>query len=110
MQHVDVHRRARGERIEHDAADDGDGRGVDQRAWTDHAVDRRLALTPALHVDVGVVADQAGGPADFAHDIVAGVNAQAALNATELDAVADVDAGRTDVDALVTVDAVVGEM
>ena len=69
-----------------------------------------LALAAALHVDVGVVADQAGGAADLAHDVVAGIDAETALDAAELDAVADVDAGRADIDALVAVDAVAGDI
>jgi hypothetical protein len=67
---------------------------------------RRIGRGPALHVDVGIVADQAGGPADLPHDVVAGVDAQGALDAAELDAVADVDAGQADIGALVAVDAV----
>ena len=60
----------------------------------------------ALDVEVGVVGDQSRRTADLRHHGVAGVDAQPALDAAEVRAVADVDAGRADVDALVAVDAV----
>ena len=72
----------------------------------DDAVDRRLAGLAALDVDVVVVADQPLRPADLGHDVVAGVDAEPALDAFELRAVADVDAGRADRDALIAIDAV----
>ena len=61
-----------------------------------------------IDIEVGVVGDQPRGPADLGHDGVAGVDAQPALDAAELRAVADVDAGRADVHALQAVDAVAG--
>ena len=64
--------------------------------------------TRALNIDVVVVADQAGRPADLLHHGVAGIDAEAALDAAELGAIADIDAGRTDGDALIAVDAVAG--
>ena len=67
-----------------------------------------FALLPALDVDVGVIGDQPRRPTDLRHHGVAGVDAQAALDAAEIGAVADVDPGRTDVHALQTVDAVAG--
>ena len=63
---------------------------------------------PALDVDVGVVGDQPRRPADLGHHGVAGVDAQPALDAAEIGAVADVDAGRADMHALQAVDAVAG--
>src|SRR5208282_6859519 len=79
---------------------------IDDGARPHDTVDRRLAGLPAMDVDVVVIADQAGFPADLLHHGIAGIDAQAALDAFELRAVADVDAGRTDRDALITIDAV----
>ena len=69
-----------------------------------------LPSLPALDVDVGVVGDQAGGRPIFVHHRVAGVDAQAALDAAEIGAVADIDAGRADMHALQAVDAVAGRL
>ena len=89
-------------------ADERDQPGIDQGARPDEAIGVLLAFEPALDVDVVVVGDQPGRAADLDHDIVAGVDAQAAHDAFELRAVADVDAGRAHGDALVTIDAVAG--
>ncbi len=63
---------------------------------------------PLLDVEVGVVGDQPRRAAELRHHRVAGVDAQAALDAAEIGAVADIDAGRADVHALQAVDAVAG--
>ena len=81
-------------------ADVGDG------ARPHDAIDRRLAVLAPVDVDVVVVTDQAGFPADLRHHGVAGVDAEAALDAVELGSVADVDAGRAHGDALIAIDAV----
>src|SRR5690606_18424032 len=60
----------------------------------------------ADHVLVRVVGDQAGRTFDLAHHLVARVYAQAALDAFELQPLANVDALRTHDDALLAVDAV----
>ena len=57
---------------------------------------------------VGVVGDEPDRPADLRHHGVAGVDAQAALDAVHLQPVTDVDAGRAGGDALAAVDAVAG--
>ena len=64
----------------------------------------------ALDVDVGVVGDQPGGAAELFHDVVAGVDAQPALDAAEIGAAADIDAGRADMHALQAIDAVAGRL
>src|SRR6266700_6265808 len=106
MQDVDVEQRARQQGVEHDRADDGDDGAVDDRARTDDTVDLRLAFAAPLDVDVVVVPDQALRPADFLHHGVAGIDAEPALDAFELRTVADIDAGRADRDALITIDAI----
>ena len=65
----------------------------------------RLALRAPLDVVVRVVGDQAARQADALHHVVAGVDAERAIDAFELIAVADVDAHRAGGDALVAVDA-----
>ena len=94
------------ERHQHDGADEADEAGVEQRARAHELQGRRGALGGRLLVGDGVVGDQAARPADLAHDLVAGIDAQRALDALELRAVADVDAGRADGDAGLAVDAV----
>src|SRR3954454_21610310 len=106
VQHVDIEQAAGRQRIDHDATDRRDDRAVGDGASPDDAVDRRLAFLAALDVDVVVVADQPLRPADLGHHVVAGVDAEPALDAFELRSIADVDAGRTHGDALITVDAV----
>src|SRR5205085_5372514 len=71
-----------------------------------NAINRRLAGLTPLNVHVIVVADQPGFPADLFHYGVAGIDAQAALDAIELRAVADVNASRADGDTLIAIDAV----
>ena len=61
---------------------------------------------PSLDIDVVVVSYQAGRPTDLLHDGVAGIDAEPALNAAELGAIANVDASRANRHALVAVDAV----
>ena len=109
VQHVDVEQRPRQQGVQHDRADRGDQGGVDDGARPHDAVDRRLAGLTALDVDVVVVADQAGFPADLRHHGIAGIDAEAALDAVELRAVTDIDAGRTHRDALIAIDAVAGD-
>src|SRR5690606_18129347 len=52
-----------------------------------------------------VEGDQAAGQTDLVHHLVAGIDAEAAADAFELQAVADIDAGGADGDALPAVDA-----
>lgn len=108
VDHAEVDPGARRQRPHHDRADDRNDRRVDDRAGTHQPPDLGFAFLPAMDVDVGVVADQAARPADPVHDAVAGVDAQPALDAFELQPVPDVDAGRADRDALEAVDAVAG--
>src|SRR5262249_44952702 len=106
VQHADVQRGTGEQGVQHQRAGDGDDGRVDDRARPHDAVDRRLAGATALEIDLGVVADEPRRSPDLAHDAVAGVDAQPALDAAELRAFADVDAGRAYRDALVAVDAV----
>ncbi len=98
------------QREDHDAAGDRDHGGVDQRAHAHHLDEGLLALEPRLDVEVGVVGDQAPGAAELAHHSVAGVDAEPALDAAEIGAVPDVDAGRADMDALQALDAIAGRL
>jgi len=90
VQHVDVKQRTRHQGIQHDGSDHGNDRTIDDGARPDDPVDRRLAGLAAMNVDVIVVTDQARFPADLPHDAVAGVDAETALDAFELRAVAAV--------------------
>src|SRR5690606_27172340 len=87
---------------EGDREADEAGDAVDEQARADEAALARLDGA------LGVEADEAAGFADLVHDGVAGVDAVHAANALELVAVADVDAGRADLDAAEAVDAVAG--
>src|SRR5262245_23483182 len=98
------------ERVQHDGAYDRDDGRVERRAQPHDLIDRGLALLAALNVDIGVVRDQARRPADLGHDRVAGVDAEPALDASEVGPVADVDTGGADVDALIAIDAVAGPL
>src|SRR5581483_10085925 len=69
-----------------------------------------LALDPRADVEVGIIGDQPCRPPDLAHHRIAGVDAEAALDAAQTRAVADVDSGRADGNALVAVDAVAGRL
>src|SRR5450631_4097736 len=69
---------------------------------------RKISGLPAVDIDVVVVPDQAGFPADLLHHGIAGIDAEAALDAVELRAVADIDPGRADGNALIAIDAVAG--
>src|SRR5271165_5865127 len=97
---------AREERVEHDRPSQRDHGGIEDRARTDEAIDIRLAPFAALAVLVGVVGDEPRRPMDFGHHRIAGVDAEAALDAANLRTFADVDPRRADGDALKAVDAV----
>src|SRR5258708_17489561 len=88
VQHVDVKQRTRHQGIQHDGSGHGNDQAIDDGARPDDPVDRRLAGLAAMNVDVIVVTDQARFPADLPHDAVAGVDAETALDAFELRAVA----------------------
>ena len=57
---------------------------------------RRQAGVAPLHIVFGVITNQASRAADAGHDVVAGVDAEAALDAVDLQAIANVDAGGAD--------------
>src|SRR5690606_33118741 len=67
-----------------------------------------LRLRGLLAACLGGVADEAELAAELGHDGVAGVDALGAVDALHLEAVADVDAHGTDLDAHAAVDAVAG--
>ena len=69
-----------------------------------------LAALAPLAVLVRVIGDEPRRPLDLGHHRVAGVDAQAALDAAELRALADVDPRRADRDALHAIDAVAGRL
>ncbi len=107
---VDAFAVAGGERVDHHAAGERDHRGVEHGARAQQLEEGLLALHAALDVDIGVVGDQPGGAAELRHHIVAGVDAQPALDAAEAGAVANIDAGRADMHALQAIDAVAGRL
>src|SRR5207302_4796594 len=88
------------------AADRNNQRDIKQRARPHRPEHVGLADRAALDVDLGVIGDQPRRPANFRHHGIAGVDAQAALDAAEARAVANVDPGRAHGDALVAVYAI----
>ena len=94
--------------VGHQNADHRNDRRIKHRARAHDAVDRLFALLPALDIDIGVIGDETGGPPDLFHHRVAGVDAQAALDAAHIGTTADIDAGRANMHALLTIDAVAG--
>src|SRR5271163_603485 len=87
---------ARRQREGHYPSDQHDDRRIKQGARAHEIVDGLLALLPALDVEIGIICDKTRGTADFRHHRIAGVDAQAALNAAEIGTLADIDAGRAD--------------
>src|SRR5439155_16319625 len=79
---------------------------VERGAQPHEAIFRRGAFLPVLDIKVGIIGDQPRGPADLRHHGIAGIDAKTALDAAEVRPLADVDAGRADMDALQAVDAV----
>src|SRR5690606_13628915 len=102
--HLDRHLR-RNRRNE--AGDDDPQHGtVDQYARTENTP-AYIGERPALgHCILGGIADQAARRADLVHHHVAGVDAGGAAYAIELQAIADVDAGRTYLHAHAAIDAI----
>src|SRR5690606_11937484 len=96
----------RRQRVEHDRAHSRHKHCVEDGARPDEMNARRLAALAFLHVDVGVVSDEALGPANLGHDLIASVDAQRAIDAFKLITVADIDAWRTNGDALAAIDAI----
>ena len=88
----------------HDERDQGGIENVRGRTMPQR---RALVVRGGIEIAERVVGDQAraAGPT-LVHDVVAGIDAQRALDAFELRAVADVDAHRADGDAGLAVDAV----
>ena len=106
VEDVDVGAGAQAQPGQHDEADDGHEHGIDQRARPEEAIIRGLARGQELLIAGAVPGNQEGWAVDLGHDVVAGVDAQPAADAAELQAIADVDPGRADDDALLAVDAV----
>ena len=79
--------------------------GVDQNAWPQH-VTQGLRLGPMLlHGVFGGVLDQAACVAHFVHHFVADIGAGTTADALVLQAFADINAGRTDLDTQAAIDA-----
>ncbi|MCY1500230.1 hypothetical protein D9M68_342690 [compost metagenome] len=87
----------------------GPDEGADDQRQRRRVADQARAQQARLAAGQGAfggVAHQAAGVAHLVHHAVAGVDAGAAADAVELQAVADVDAGRADLHAHLAVDAV----
>ena len=82
--------------------------GIHDGSDANDLMDRSLARNPPRQIDLAVIGNQPRRPADLLHDGVAGIDAQPALDAFELRAVADIDAGRADIHALPAIDAIAG--
>src|ERR1700694_616743 len=106
VQYIDIEQRPRQQGIEHKGADACDRGAIDDGARPDDAIDFRFPGLATLNIDVVVIADQPGFPADFPHHGIAGIDTQTALDAAELRAIADIDPGWTDGNALIAIDAV----
>ena len=106
VQHTDIEQRPRQQGIEHKGADACDHGAIDDSTRPDDAIDFRFPGLATLNIDVVVVADQPGFPADFLHHGIAGINAQTTLDTAELRAIADIYSCRTDGNTLVAIDAV----
>src|SRR5690606_8806354 len=103
---VDPHRGARGQGVDEGAADDGQDQDIGDDARAQHAPAHLRLRQPILDGALRGVADQALFIAHLVHDLVAGVHAGAAAYAHVLQAVADVDAGRTDLHTQAAIHAV----
>ena len=75
VQYVDIEQRSRQQGIQHDGADGSDHRAIDDGARPDDTIDRRLAGLTPVNIDVVVVSDQPGFPADLGHHGIAGIDA-----------------------------------
>src|SRR5581483_8963227 len=105
-QHLDVDVTPGRQAPDHQAGDEAERRGVVDRPGAHRVVGGGLAGGALGDGGIGVVGDQPFRPGEPDHDLVAGVDAEAAVDALDLRAVANVDAHRADHDALVAVDAV----
>ena len=103
--HVDLERRAQVEADGDRDADRNQYAGVDQHARTQGTLDHLLVRPFVGHAVLGREPDQAARVIHLVHHVVAGIDAGAAADALVLQALADVDAGRTDLDAERAVDA-----
>src|SRR3974390_2978924 len=110
VDHADALAFARRQRIQHQAAGPRADSAERHGAHPYQPEERLLAFHPELDVDVGVIGNEAGRAAELLHHRVASVDAQAALDAAEAGAFADVNAGRADAQALLTVGAVAGRL
>src|SRR5471032_332468 len=97
---VKTDQRAHEERGDQQADHGQQHNGIANQAWA-----QLMGYLPG-QVVLGGVADQAARVVHFVHDAVAGIDARGAADALDLQAVADVDPGRADLDAHGAVDAV----
>src|SRR5262249_52498080 len=79
--------------------------GVKYGAGTNEP-DRYSFASHRRQIALGVVGNQPARPLDLGHDLVAGIDAESALDALELRAVADVDSRGAYSHALIAIDAV----
>src|SRR5690606_23418413 len=103
---VDAQGLTQGQTPDETDAHDAQHGTVDQCARPQHVADDFLSTPMPLHRVFGRVTDKAPRIVHLVHDLVARVDARRTTDALVLQAVTDVDAGRTDLHADAAVDAV----
>ena len=91
---------------QHEAADEREEAGIEHRSRPDQPEGNAVTVFLRLEIAKCIVGDQLCGPADLRHDLIASVDAERALDAFELRAIADIDARRADRHALPAIDAI----
>ena len=104
--HVHFQGRAQGQRRTHGDDDQGQDGRVDQHARAHGALADLLRIEVVFHRMVGTVAYQSPRPVDLVHHGIASIDAGGAADAFILQAVADIDTGRTHLYAQGAIDAV----
>ena len=94
--------------VDHARRHDGEKNGVHPhpRALPKRRAMGRFAGHALIHRAFAVKADQAARAINLVHDAVARIDAEPAPDAAQLQSLADVDAGRADMDAEIAIDAV----
>src|SRR5690606_41605874 len=93
------------QRKQHDCPDKNQNGRIGHGSWPDET-DARLAGRIRIKLSgMGIVADQTASQVNPVHHVVAGINAEGTGNAFKLEPVADLNAHRTDGNALVAINA-----
>ena len=83
MNHINRERRAIGQSIRHHATDGGNHHRIKYSPGSYRFEDFAQTVLTPLDIDIGIIGNEANRTIDFFHHVIAGINAEATLNAAK---------------------------